>query len=555
MAQPARHYERAGKFSLRRSKDGSHSRVGKLQLNFNLALSVYRQSLDTPDRPALVADERTISYGELAQLARNIAGVLRSAGARRGAYVAVLASRSVAGYAGLLGTCWIGASYMPISLAVPEKWLVDILEIAKPAAIIADDTGAQLLSERVLEVGPALVLVPDRSNARKLRTRQNQHVYSLSALEFVAASDEPALVREDEIAYVMFTSGSTGAPKGVMVTVGAVHHYLLFVRGRYPLFPDDRVAAHTDLSFDLSVHDMFLAWSVGTSLHVVPAAQTMVPARFIKERAITAWFSVPSIIGMMKRVKALRRGSFPSLRYSLFCGEPLPLSAAHAWQEAAPNSTLDNLYGPTEATVACLLQPVGASPVVTGEREIISIGCPIGGMEAAIVSPTSAGVFLSPGERGELALAGPQLATGYFRAPELTAKRFPLIAGKRWYLTGDLAYQDAEGRFHHLGRIDNQVKINGYRIELEEVEAHLRTICGTDLVAAVAWPVAHGSASGIVGFYVGKELTSGVLRDALARRIPLYMVPNRILAIDSLPLNSNGKVDRKSLVAQLDRKS
>jgi acyl-coenzyme A synthetase/AMP-(fatty) acid ligase len=280
----------------------------------------------------------------------------------------------------------------------------------------------------------------------------------------------------------------------------------------------------------------------------------MAPAKFIKEHAITVWFSVPSIIGMMKRVKALRRGSFPSLRYSIFCGEPLPLSAVQAWQEAAPNSTIDNLYGPTEATVACLLQPVGASPIVTRERQIISIGCPFGGMEAAIVSPTS-GIFLSPGHRGELAVAGPQLAAGYFHSPELTAKRFPFIGGKRWYLTGDLAYQDVERRFHHLGRIDNQVKVNGYRIELEEVETHLRAICGTELVAAVAWPVAHGSAGGIVCFYVGKERTSEVVRGKLAKEIPAYMVPNRIFVVDSLPLNSNGKVDRNSLIAQLAGRS
>ena len=521
-------------------------------MNFNLALSVYRHGLDTPDRPALVTDEGTLSYGELAQLARNMAGALRSAGVGHGACVAVLASRSVVAYAGLLGACWIGASYLPISLAVPEKRLVEILEIAKPAAIIADGTGAQLLSERVLEVGPALTLVPDQSNARKLRARQHKHVCSISVLEVVDRADKPAAVREDEIAYLMFTSGSTAVPKGVMVTVGGVHNYLLYVSGRYPLVPDDRVAAHTDLSFDLSVHDMFLAWRLGASLHVVPASQTMAPAKFIKEHALTTWFSVPSIIGMMRRVKALRRGSFPSLRHSLFCGEPLPLSAAQAWQEAAPNSTLDNLYGPTEATVACLFQPVGASPVVTSERDIISIGYPFAGMEAAIVSPTSFETFLSQGERGELALAGPQLAASYFRAPELTAKRFPLIRGKRWYLTGDLAYQDAEGRFHHLGRIDNQVKVNGYRIELEEVEVHLRAVCGTELVAAVAWPVAHGSAGGIVAFYVGKALTSDVVRSALAKQIPAFMVPNRIIALDFLPVTSNGKVDRKSLIAQLD---
>lgn len=517
-------------------------------MNFNLALCVYRQALDAPDRPALLVDERTVSYGELAQLARNVAGALRAGGVRNGVCVAILASRSIAAYAGLLGACWIGAVYMPISPAVPEKRLVEILELAKPAAVIADSAGAQLLSEYVLKVGPDLILVPDQSNAKKLRVSQRKNICSLSALEVIGSSEEPTLVREEEIAYLMFTSGSTGVPKGVMVTARSVHHYLLFVRGRYPLGPGDRVAAHTDLSFDLAVHDMFLAWSFGACLHVVPAAQTMAPGKFIKEHAITAWFSVPSIISMMKRVKALHPGSFQSLRYSLFCGEPLPLRAARTWQEAAPNSTLDNLYGPTEATVACLLEPVS----VTSECEIVPIGYPFDGVEAAIVSPTSAETFLPRGERGELALAGPQLAAGYFRAPELTAERFPLIRGKRWYLTGDLAYQDPQGRFHHLGRIDNQVKVNGYRIELEEVEAHLRAVCGTDLVAAVAWPVVQGSASGIVGFYVGKELISRELRAALAGRVPTYMIPNRILAIDFLPRNASGKVDRISLVAQLD---
>jgi amino acid adenylation domain-containing protein len=521
-------------------------------LNFNLAFSVYRYGLDTPDRPALVVDERTLSYGELAQLSRNVAGALHSAGLGPGAFVAVLASRSVAAYAGLLGASWIGASYMPINVAVPEARLVDILRIAKPAAIIADDVGAKLLSERVLDAGPALVLVPDQSNATKLKLRHHQRVRSLSALEVADRADETAWVREDQLAYLMFTSGSTGVPKGVMITNRSVHHYLQFVRKRYPLTPDDRVAAHTDLSFDLSVHDMLLAWSFGACLHVVPAAQMMAPAKFIKEHAITLWFSVPSIISIMKRVKSLRPGSFPSLRYSLFCGEPLPSRVAQAWQEAAPSSTLDNLYGPTEATVACLLEPVSVSPVVAGECDIIPIGYPFDGMEAAIASPTSAETFLSRGQRGELALAGPQLAAGYYRSPELNAKRFPLIKGKRWHLTGDLAYQDLEGRFHHLGRIDNQIKINGYRIELEEIEAHLRVVCGTDLVAAVAWPVAHGSASGIVGFYVGRELIPGVLRDALAKRIPTYMLPNRILAIESLPLNANGKVDRNSLAAELN---
>ncbi|HEX6842611.1 MAG TPA: amino acid adenylation domain-containing protein [Stellaceae bacterium] len=536
-----------------KSNDRRHRRgMGKGRLNCNLALFVHRHSLAAPERPALCANGETLSYRELARRARNVAGALRDVGVQPGARVAILASRSVAAYAGMLGASWVGAAYMPINLSVPERRLIEVLDIAKPAALVADETGTELLSNRVMEAAPPLVLTAHEDAKCGCAPRQHQQVRAMSTLDEVGPAYEPAFVGPGDMAYLMFTSGSTGAPKGVMVPSGAVHHYLSCVRARYPLTPDDRVAAPTDLSFDLSVNDMFLAWDSGASLHVVPAAQAMAPGKFIKERAMTAWLSVPSVIGMMRRVKMLRPASFPSLRYSLFCGEPLPLSAAQAWQEAAPNSIVDNLYGPTEATVACLWEAVGTAPPVTPERAIIAIGRPFPGMAAAIVEPTAPNRFLAPGERGELALSGPQLALGYFGAPELTAKRFPSIDGKRWYLTGDMAYQDADQRFHHLGRIDNQVKVNGYRVELEEVEAHLRAVCSTELVAAVAWPVAHGSATGIVGFHVSKTLTPEVVRDELARRIPAYMMPNRIHVVGALPLNANGKVDRHALIAQLN---
>ena len=143
--------------------------------------------------------------------------------------------------------------------------------------------------------------------------------------------------------------------------------------------------------------------------------------------------------------------------------------------------------------------------------------------------------FLAKGERGELALAGPQLASGYLNSPELTSSRFPIINGKRWYLTGDVAYQDSAGRFHHLGRTDNQVKVLGHRVELEEIEVHLRTVCETELVAAVAWPESHGAADGIVGFVAGKEIEPAQIRQALAKRIPSYMVPTTIRSVETLP--------------------
>jgi acyl-CoA synthetase (AMP-forming)/AMP-acid ligase II len=160
--------------------------------------------------------------------------------------------------------------------------------------------------------------------------------------------------------------------------------------------------------------------------------------------------------------------------------------------------------------------------------------------------------FLPQGEEGELVVSGRQVARGYYQDPQLTAARFPTLEGRRWYRTGDLAYQDSSGTFHHLGRIDNQVKILGYRVELEEVEAHLREILGTDLVAAVAWPLVDGRATGIVAFHCAPDVTLAAVREGMKKRVPPYMAPQQVRYLDALPLGSTGKIDRKALARLLD---
>jgi len=519
-------------------------------MNFNLALPLLLNSREHPHRLALSGQGVELSYAELAAVARKIGEALRSSGVERGGRVAVLASRSIEACAGTLGACWSGATYVPISLRVPEDRLLEILALAEFDALIADARGVLLLTERIAPALPKLILVSDAEALRHIPRRTDHEIRSLSGLESVSDTDEPALVGADDGGYIIFTSGSTGVPKGVMISAGCVHHYVSVMRERERVQPDDRVAESTELSFDLSVSNMFLTWDAGASLHVVPPNQAMVPGKFIRDNGITFWFSVPSIIALMKRVKALKPGSLPSLRYSLFAGEALPRTSALAWHEAAPNSLIDCLYGPTETTIVCTGIRCHDDPVVTPERDTISIGYPFPGTEAAVVDSNLN--FLPQGEQGELALAGPQLGTGYFRAPDLTASRFPVIGGKRWYLSGDLAYLDSAGRFHVLGRTDNQVKVLGNRIELEDVEAHLRAVSGTELVAAVAWPVTHGTADGIVAFVAAREPELGEIRAALAKRIPSYMMPTSIRAVDALPMNANGKVDRKALISHLN---
>jgi acyl-coenzyme A synthetase/AMP-(fatty) acid ligase len=296
---------------------------------------------------------------------------------------------------------------------------------------------------------------------------------------------------------------------------------------------------------------MFMAWSAGASLYVVPASQLMAPGKFIRDHELTIWFSVPSTASFMGRMKMLKPGAFPSLRISIFAGEALAVTTAQAWQIAAPNSIVENFYGPTELTVDCIAQTLEDPPYVTRNRGTLAIGKTFPGVRAGIVDADLK--FLPPEQEGELVVSTRQAARGYFEDAELTASRFPTLDGVRWYRTGDMAFEDASGTFHHLGRIDNQVKILGNRVELEEVEAHLREILGTDMVAAVAWPVVDSRATGIVAFHCAPGVTRDAAREEMRKRVPDYMVPQRIHYLDALPLGATGKIDRKALARMLDQ--
>jgi len=523
-------------------------------MSANLALPFYKNAKNHPERLALSVNNRDFTYGELAEFTGQIAGWLqeRSAGYER--RVGILASRSWEAYAGLLGACWAGAAYVPLNPDWPEQRLLRILETTELEALVVDDRGLKLLSAQVLNRSSKHILAPGKSTSFSLGTPPTAALIAgFDALPPPNPRHCPRALAADDLAYIMFTSGTTGSPKGVMISTGNVSSFLSAMQELYPFSSQDRVSQRHELSFDFSVLDVFITWLSGASLHVVPASQLIGASRFIRERRITVWFSVPSAVAFMRDMKMLTPGSFPSVRYSAFCGEPLPAASARAWQEACPNSVIDNIYGPTEATVACLGQRCSEPLVVTKERGTIAIGKPLGGMDAATVD--SSLNFLPPGEKGELALSGTQVAKGYFKDPQKTAERFPTIEGKVWYLTGDLVYQDAAGPFHHLGRTDHQVKVLGYRVELEDVEAHLREVSGVDSVAAVAWPITNGSAEGIVAFATGSILTAAEIREQMQRRVPKYMVPTQVRFLQRLPLSASGKTDRKTLTAILSEGS
>jgi D-alanine--poly(phosphoribitol) ligase subunit 1 len=516
----------------------------------NLAASVFFHAQTGPERSALVVDDRTYTYATLAFAAGRVATWVRSHASRSGRAprVGIMAARSFETYAGILGTAWAGGTYVPLNPQQPTGRLSSIIRRADLDALIVDRRGAPHLAD--LGAAVTVPVLAAEGIPAGITADVPGGVTPWERLAQLPPPNAPAELAPDHLAYIIFTSGTTGVPKGVMITVANVAYFLAYMRSLYHIGPDDRVGQFSETSFDVSVLEMFACWDGGASLHVVPQTKLMAPAGFIRQQELTVWSSVPSVILLLTRLKQLPPGSLPSLRVSFFAGEALPVASARAWLAAAPNSVLDNHYGPTETTVDCLFQRVTDPPVETAGRGTVSIGHPYAGTGAEVVGPQ--GEFLAAGQVGELALWGPQLAAGYLDDPEQTARRFPTLihprlGRSRWYLSGDLAFQDEHGRFHWLGRVDHQIKVLGNRVELEEVEAHLRAICGTDAVAAVAWPIVDGHAEGIVAFVSGGRLTPAGVRSELRRRVPAYMVPAKVMTIDPLPLSANGKIDRHAL--------
>lgn len=521
------------------------------RMNYNLAQPFYESASKNPSSLALVVGNDCYSYAELANRARRTAGWLGQIPETAPGKVGILASRTIEAYAGVLGTLWSGSAYIPINPHTPEDRLIRILKMTNLDALIVDRAGLDLLSDKVLEYAPGRILCGAGAKPPQSALNSHRPIFTNMAELPDEGPVRPVPTADDALAYIIFTSGTTGTPKGVMIETGSVYQLVKVMQRRFGYRADDRVSQFFELAFDASVFDMFMTWHSGAALYVVPAEQLMAPGKFIKDNQLTVWFSVPATALVMQRLRMLMPGAFPHLRYSLFGGEGLPLLSAQTWAAAAPNSSVENLYGPTEATVMCTGQQLTEPPNATPNRGVLAIGDAFEGFEAAVLD--SALNPLPVTEIGELVVAGRQLARGYFNDPESTALRFPVLREKRWYRTGDLVFRDKNGAFHFLGRIDNQVQILGNRVELEEIEAHLREIIETDLVAAVAWPCDGGRATGIVAFHCAPGVTRDKIRTEMKKRVPDYMIPQRVHRLDSLPLGSSGKIDRKELVRMLDQ--
>ena len=509
------------------------------------------------DRPALEAGGETLTYEALFEKAAALAATLirHQSEVCGPPLTAVFASRSTTAFAGVLAALLRGHGYVPLNRAFPTERTRTMLRRSRCRAVVVDSASEEQLDAILGGIGEELLIIlPERREAGDLASRWPKHRFVGTA--GLAAPDEwaPAFDSSGPIAYLLFTSGSTGTPKGVMVGPRSVRNYVEFVADYLNVGPEDRFSQTFDLTFDLSASDLFVAWERGACVCCPSEKMLVNPGRFINKAGLTVWFSVPSVAVFMKRLGVLKPGAFPLLRASLFCGEALPVEIAASWAAAAPNSVVENFYGPTELTIACAhyrWNPESAP--AESARGIVSIGQPFPGMTPLVVDEELREV--EPGREGELLMSGPQAALGYWNDPAQTAAAFikPPARDDVFYRTGDRVRRPVgNGPMIFLGRIDNQIKVLGHRVELGEVEAVVREESGVDGVVALGWPRMDGGAGGVEVFLQAETAACPDLVQKVARRLPLYMVPRRIHYLASFPLNANGKFDRNALIRRLE---
>jgi amino acid adenylation domain-containing protein len=508
------------------------------------------------ERVAVEFGNTKLTYQTLHNAAKLLSGtIFRNLPGDGPPLTAVFAYRSTTAYAGILGTLMAGHGYVPLNPTFPAARTNAMLRRSGCRSLIADAM-AQPQLDQVLEnlPEPILTILPDCANVSEYSSRWPQHVFTGAGDLNCDSVDTPVARTADTLAYLLFTSGSTGEPKGVAVADRNVTHFVRSAVERYQIDESDRFSQTFDLTFDLSAFDMFVAWERGACVCCPTRKALLNPAQFIRDSALTVWFSVPSIALMMKELGALKPAAFPSLRWSLFCGEPLPVDLAAAWALAAPHSTLENLYGPTEVTIACTAYRWhGNQSVLESEHNIVPIGYPLAGMKALVADDELREV--SPGEEGELLMAGPQVSLGYWRDPEKTARSFvvPPAEESTYYRTGDRVRRPiTDGPLRFRGRLDHQIKVQGYRVELQEIEAVLKQEAGVDVAIAVGWPPRANGAGGIEAFMTSAAIDVEKLRQRLKTKLPPYEVPRKIHLIERWPLNSNGKIDRGQLLRLLE---
>ncbi|TMH57270.1 MAG: amino acid adenylation domain-containing protein [Betaproteobacteria bacterium] len=486
-----------------------------------------------PHKPAVCCANDSLSFREVEEFTNAFARHLQAAGVTRGQFVPFFLEKSVRSILSVLSILKADCAYVPIDFKSPGQRMQLILNAAEARVVIVDDE-SQVVFEQ-------LIAAAERPLLLNISRFKPQNVAPL-----------PAKNLSIDVAYVLFTSGSTGVPKGVMIPHKAIIDYIEWCVETYELTENDVISNHAPLYFDNSTFDLYCAFKTGATLHLVHEELNAVLPRLVSwlsERQITTFFCVPSVLTLLLRSRRLKPDSFPKLRHVIAAGEVLPRDILAEWMEMYPHIQFTNMYGPTEITVDCSYHILHEKP----GKDMLSI--PIGkartNMELFV---RTGGGELSQaiGAEGELLVRGTSVAYGYLGDAKRTQEAFIQNPLNRFfhdplYCTGDLVRIDENADYLFLGRADDQIKFLGYRIELGEIEASLAGIDGVHEGVVVfnnSSVEAERELGALVSLEEGFDLDA--LRHALQKRLPKYMVPTRFKVTgEDFPRTPNGKYDRK----------
>lgn len=505
---------------------------------YNLGLFFSEVAADYPQRPALRYPEQQFSYSDLLQWVESLAVLLLAHGLSRSDVIAIGHNKRPLSYALMLAAVRLGIAYVNIDVASPVARNSRILEVS----------GATLLFYDGPRYEQAIQELARSNNCKAL-------ILEMNALPIVSQADREAqrrLMQEVDgatIAYVMFTSGSTGIPKGVAVTHQNVLHFTSWGQQYFQISDQDNFANLSPMYFDNSVFDFYIGLFSGASLSPVPRELLTSPYELVAhvgQMQCNIWFSVPSLLIYLMTMKVMTAKSLPLLRCIVFGGEGYPkVELKKLYSLFSGQAALVNVYGPTECTCICSAYRLSDDDF----REMDGLP-PLGHL-----NPNFDYRILNDLEQdadtGELCLIGPNVAAGYFNDLKRSAASFftltePRRFMKRMYRTGDIV-REIQGELHFVGRKDNQVKHMGYRIELEEIEHALVKLPQVNQ-AAVIYQRTNAAYGKLIGFVASSaDVDEKILLAELVKVLPDYMVPSRIVIKSELPKNTNGKVDRQQL--------
>ena len=512
-----------------------------------------------PDKAAVILGSGNITYEGLEGASNQLARILNQSGIQRGDRVGIHLGKTIESVVAAFGILKAGAVYVPLDPGAPASRVAYIVGNCGMKGLVGSRRNVESLGRNLPAGSPVrcVVLVEgdDDGSGAAAGLTGTETIHWKDVLRAPAGSPPETGVIEDDLAYILYTSGSTGEPKGVMISHRASLTFVNWAHGCFGVLSTDRVSNHAPLHFDLSIFDIFATIKAQATLLPVPETLAVFPvslADFIEEQRISIWYSVPSALTRLVLHGNPGRHRFSSLRTILFAGEVFPVKYLRQLKDLIPHAEYYNLYGPTETNV-CTFYQVKDIPLSRVEPFPIGKAC----ANTEVFAVNVKDEICARGEVGELCVRGPGLMKGYWGMPDKTRAVLgphPASAFDRdnVYRTGDLVKQDEGGDYIFLGRRDNMIKSRGYRIELGEIETALYGHPDVEEVAVIAIPDEQigNQISALVVKREDSALSQRDLEGFCSQRIPRYMIPGVIEFRTSLPKTSTGKVDKTSLLKE-----